>query len=325
MDGDIFQTKEGFVFYAFGYEHPPDRATAFLKYIPKQLKRLFQLQYLTKHWKLNSIELVRPQELYSYENFNSIMNGFRTHFPEYIYNCPFRNKELVCPKKAQTKKVYVPSQRLKLLLNEKNPDGLQRQAVGLLKILSADSDVCLDDFGLHGSLALGNHSADSDIDLVVYGSGNFRRIEASINRLFEEGKFDSIGRNRGVFEDRSFVYNAVRKPEEVNTTYGDCKCLPLNQISFQCKVSRDNEAMFRPAIYRIHDFQPLNAASQLEKAMVPEIVASMVGCHRNIARKEDTLTVSGVLEQVEHTKTGKVNYQTVVGSGTSGEEDIWRV
>jgi len=324
MDGDIFQTQHGFICYTFGYEHPPDRITAFLKYVPEQLKQLFKLQYLTRHWNLNSTELIRPKELFNHENFKIMMNGYRKHFPEYIYNCPFRNKELLCPKKESIREVYVPSQRLKLLLKEKKPDNLQKQTVELLNILSTESGVHLDDFGLHGSLALGNHSADSDIDLVVYGSCNFRKIEAAMNRLFKEGSLDSVGRNRGILRGRNFVYNAVRKPEEVNTAYGDCKYLPLKQISFQCRVSGDDEAMFRPAIYQIDDFQPLDVASLLEEELIPETVVSMVGCHRNIARKGDPLTVSGVLERVE-TKTGKVNYQAVVGSGTSGEEGIWRV
>jgi predicted nucleotidyltransferase len=325
MDGDVFQTRHEFIFYAFGYEHPPGRVTAFLKYIPKQLKQLFKLQYLARHWNLNSTELVRPKELYSCENFVNIMNGLRKHFPEYIYTCPLRSKTLVCPRIDLIREAYVPSQRLQLLLEEKNPDSLQKQTLDLLNMLSAESSVLFDDFGLHGSLALGNHSAGSDVDLVVYGSRNFRKIEAATNRLFKEGSLDAVGRNRGVFRGRNFVYNAVRRPEEVKTTYGDCTYLPLKHVSFQCQVSRDDETMFRPVIYQINNYQPLNAASHLEKTMIPETVVSMIGCHRNIARKGDILTVSGVLERAEHTRTGKIHYQVVVGSGTSGEEGIWQV
>jgi predicted nucleotidyltransferase len=83
--------------------------------------------------------------------------------------------------------------------------------------------------------------------------------------------------------------------------------------------------MFRPAIYRISDYQPLNSASRLEKAKTPEIVVSMIGCYRNVARKGESVKVSGVLERVEHLNTGRANYQVVVGSETSEEEHIWQV
>ena len=38
-DGDTFVTKEGFIFYVFGYEHPPNRVFAFLKYIPSERRK----------------------------------------------------------------------------------------------------------------------------------------------------------------------------------------------------------------------------------------------------------------------------------------------
>jgi len=322
MDGDAFQTQHGFIFYTFGYEHPPDRVTAFLKYIPEQRKQLFKLQYATRHWKLNSTALVRPKELYSYESFNGIMNGFRMHFPEYIYYCPFRNKELVCPKKAQIMKVYVPSQRLRMLLKEKLPDHLQKQTLELLSLLSAESGVSFDDFGLHGSLALNMQSEKSDIDLVVYGANNFRRLEASVNRLSQNSLSSFERRNRGEYEGRVFVYNAVKKPEEVTENYGDRKYLPLATVSFHCRVEDDSQAMFRPAVYRICEYQPLNLTSKLKNIMVPETVVSMIGCHRNVAKKGERLEVSGVLERVEDMALGKSSFQVVVGSGNNRYENI---
>ena len=322
MDGDAFQTREGFVFYTFGYEHPPDRVTAFLKYIPEQTKQLFNLQYLSRRWRLNSTELVRPQELYSYENFKSIINGFHAHFPKYIYNCPFRDKELLCPKKEQIKKIYMPNQRLKVLLKEKHPDNLQKQTLELLNLLSEESHVSLDDFGLHGSLALGMHSSGSDIDLVVYGSRNFRRLEASVNRLSQDDSPCAIRRNRGEYYEKVFVYNAVRKFEEVRESYGDYKYSSITSVSFHCRVEDDSQAMFRPAVYDIGNYRWLNSASKLRKDMIPKAVVSMVGCHRNVAKKSEYIEVSGVLERVKQVTTGRTRYQVVVGSGTNEHEYI---
>lgn len=325
MDGDPFQTKQDFIFYAMGYEHPAERVTAFLKYIPEQLQYHFPLQYAKRKWKLDSTTFVRPTELYSATTFQKQTESFRNNFPGYAYFSPFCHKELISPPRKLVKKVFVPSQRLQALLQQKQHDSLQRTTLNLLNHLSAESEITLNDFGLHGSLALGIQStADTDIDLIVYGSENFRKLEKTINKLSEEGVSGNVGRNRGVYKGKSFVYNAVRKPEEVNIRYGDYMYFPMRPIAFRCKVTDDNEAMFRPAVYQISEYQPLNESSQLERANIPQTVVSMIGCHRNAAGKSDTIKVAGILEQVKHVKTGKITYQAVVGSGTSEEEHFCR-
>jgi len=324
MDGDAFLTKHNFIFYTFGYEHPQERVSAFLKYIPTQLKPHFPLRFIKRRWKLGSIQFVRPEKLYSAKNFQKLTEIFRKDFPEYIHSCPFRQKELVSPPKSLIKTVYVPNQRLETLFKKKRRDRLQELALETVNLLSVESKVSLEDFGLHGSIALNMHSPESDIDLAVYGAENFRRLEAAVNRLVKEGELDAARKNRGEYMGKVFVYNAVRKPEEIMVKYGDYKYLPVSPIAFRCRIEDDSEAMFRPAIYRISDYRPLNSASRLEKAKTPEIVVSMIGCYRNVARKGESIKVSGVLERVEHLKTGRVNYQVVVGSGTSEEEYIWQ-
>jgi len=322
MDGDAFLTKHNFIFYTFGYEHPPERVSAFLKYIPTQLQPCFPLHFLKRRWKLGSAQLVRPEKLYSARNFRKLTEIFRRDFPEYVYFCPFRKKELVNPPKSLIKTVYVPSQRLQALFKRPKRDRLQELAVEIISLLSAKSRVSLEDFGLHGSIALDMHSAKSDIDLVVYGAENFRRLEGAVKRLFKEGELDSARKNRGEYKGKVFVYNAVRKQREVKVEYGAHKYLPISAVTFHCKVEDDNEAIFRPAIYQIGDYQPLNSVSRLEKTKIPKVVVSMIGCYRNVARKDQKIKVSGVLERVEQVKTGRVNYQVVVGSGTREEEYI---
>jgi len=325
MDGDAFLTKHNFVFYTFGYEHPPERVSAFLKYIPAHLQPCFPLRFIKRRWKQGSVELLRPEKLYSAKNFQKLTEIFRRDFPEYINFCPFHQKELISPLKSLIKTVYVPNQRLTALFKKKRRDRLQELAVGIVSLLSAESGVPRGDFGLHGSIALNMHTAESDIDLVVYGAKNFRRLEATINRLFKEGELDAARKNRGEYKGKVFVYNAVRKHGEVKVKYGDYKCAPIAPISFRCRVEDDSEAMFRPAVYQIGDYQPLDSASRLEKTENPKTVVSMIGCYRNVARKSERIEVSGILERVEHMKTGKVNYQVVVGSGTSEEEYIWQI
>jgi len=321
-DGDAFLTRENFIFYTFGYEHPPERALAFLKYIPTHLQPYFPLRFIRRRWKMGSVELVRPEKLYSARNFHKLTEIFRRDFPEYVYFCPFRQKELVSPPKSLIKTFYVPSQRLQALLRKRKRDRLQELAVKIISLLSAESRVPRKDFGLHGSIALNMHSAGSDIDLVVYGAENFRRLESAVSKLVAEGKFGAAGKNRAWCEGKVFVYNAVRKSDEIKAKYGDYGYTPIAPLKFRCVVEDDSQAMFRPATYAISHYQPLNKASELESERIPTVVASMVGCYRNIARKSQSIEVAGVLERVSCVKTGGVHYQVVVGSATQENEYI---
>jgi len=191
----------------------------------------------------------------------------------------------------------------------------------------------MEDFGVHGSIALGIETAQSDIDLVVYGAQNFRKLEAAVNKLADGDALDSVfnftldtaRKQHGRFRGKGFVYTAVRKTEEITAKYGDYKHSVIAPVKFRCRVTDDHEAMFRPATYKISNYKPLNPKSQLENGYEPSTVVSMIGMYRNTARKGDYIEVSGVLERVEHLETDKISFQVVVGSGTSEGEYIWPV
>jgi len=191
--------------------------------------------------------------------------------------------------------------------------------------------VPLENFGIHGSIALNMHTAKSDIDLVVYGSKNFRRLETAIDKLVQEGtlkyvftkKLDKARKHRGRYRDKLFVYNAVRKIDEISVQYGNHKYAPIQDVTLSCEVVDDNEAMFRPAIYQIKDYQPLDPTSKITEERVPTRVVSMIGYYRNVARLGEKIRVSGTLERVENVETGETTYQVVVGTGTREDEYIW--
>jgi len=330
-DGDTFTTQEGFIFNVFGYEHPKKRVFAFLKYIPAKFTGLFNIDLLDKTWKYGKVKLFRAEKLYTANNYQVFVETFRKNFPNYVYFCPFRGKEVISVPLPLVKRVYVPRDCLSFLMELKSKDSLQRMTLNFIELLSKESGIALEDFGVHGSVALNMHSRKSDIDIVLYGSRNFRRLERTINRLVEAGtlsyvftsRLDAARRYKGRYLNKIFMYNAVRRPEEANTTYGALKYSPITQVNFQCKVKDDNEAMFRPAIYRIEDYQPTDSVSALPKDKIPELVVSMIGCYRNVARQGDKIKVSGMLEKVEDVRTGEIFHQVVVGTGTREEEHIW--
>jgi len=115
----------------------------------------------------------------------------------------------------------------------------------------------------------------------------------------------------------------VRKAEEITSKYGDHKYFPVKPVTFSSQIVDDNEAMFRPAVYKIRDYQPLDSASRLMNNEIPEKVVSMIGCYRNVARRGEKIRVSGILERIENVETGDFDHQIVVGTGTREDEYIW--
>ena len=330
-DGDTFVTEEGFIFNVFGYEHPNDRVFAFLKYIPYKFRKLFHVRFLERNWKYGQMRLFRAEKLYTAQNYQAFLEAFRNNFPKYVYFCPFRGKEVISAPLSSVKKVYVPRDCLHFLIKLKHRDSLEKMTVDFIDLLSSESGIVMEDFGVHGSVALNMHTPKSDIDIVVYGSQNFRKLEKTIGKLVEaetlsylfNNRLDAARKYKGQYKNKVFMYNAIRKPEEVNSKYGALKYSPIAHVKFRCTVKDDSEAMFRPAIYKIKDYGPANPTSALPKDKIPELVVSMIGCYRNIARQGDKIKVSGMLERVENVETGNVFHQVVVGTGTIEEEHIW--
>lgn len=277
------------------------------------------------------MKLLRAEKLYTAENYQVFLEAFRKNFPNYVYFCPFREKDVISAPLSSIKKVFVPKERLRFLTELKRKDSLQKMTLDFINLLSGELGIAIEDFGVHGSVALGMHTPKSDIDIVVYGSRNFRRLEMTINKLVEAGtlsyvfnnRLDAARRFKGRFLNRIFMYNAIRKPEEVNSKYGEFKYSPLAPVKFQCTVKNDDEAMFRPAIYKIEDYKPIDSGSTLPKDEFPELVVSMIGCYRNVAKRGDKIRVSGMLERAENVETGEAFHQVVVGTSMSEEEHIW--
>jgi predicted nucleotidyltransferase len=286
---------------------------------------------LERTWTYGETRLFRAEKLYTAQNYKSFIETFRKNFPDYVYYCYLRNKELITAPLKSIERVYVPKNCLTALARLEHPDILQKMALDLISLISNESGVGMEDFGVHGSIALNMHAPGSDIDFVVYGSENFRIVEQAIARLVNAGTLSYIISNRldaarkfkGRYNKKIFMFNATRKPEEVKTKYGMHRFSSLDAMRFQCTVSDDTEAMFRPATYKISNYKPLDAASELPIDKIPDRVVSNIGCYRNVARESSEIKVAGTLERVESIKTGDVFYQVVVGTATSEEEYIW--
>ena len=333
MDGDTFVTEEGFILNTFGYEHPDDRVFAFLKYIPAKYREMFNVEMLERTWKFGCNQLFRAEKLYTAKNYQTFIEAFRKNFPNYLYYDTYRNKELITAPFDSIEQVFVPRDRLVWLQNLPKRDKLQQMALDIISLVSKESAVPMTDLGLHGSIGLEMHSQESDIDFVVYGTENFRLMEEAIARLVNTGKLTYIVGNRieaarkfqGRYQGKIFMYNATKNPDQISERYGAYRYIPLDPVRFQATVSDDRETMYRPAIYKITSYKPIDDQSELDLEQIPVQVVSNIGLYRNVARCGSEIKVAGRLERVESTSSDEVFYQVVVGTATSEEEYIWPI
>lgn len=333
-DGDIMVTTENLVFYTFGYVHPKDIVITYLKYVSKKFRPLFPLDFQKTEWEIEGQKLIRPKELYTPENFRRILEAFHDHFPSYLYSCPYIGKTLMAVPIKSVKKIYRPQESLQRLLQGRRLDSLESLAIKLIKLLSEASSVPLEDFGIHGSIAMNMHSQFSDIDVAVYGANNFLQVRSEVEGLVKRGwarhlfedKIDELRRNKGRFEGTKFVFNAVRKVDEINEKYGQYRYQALRRLSFMCRISEDWESHFKPAIYGITGYKPLGADSELNSGEEPVELVSMIGRYRGITRKNQVVKAVGMLERVTNTENSSVKHRIVVGSiGANEEEYLWPV
>jgi predicted nucleotidyltransferase len=333
MDGDTFVTIDGFIMNTFGYEHPEAHVFAFLKYIPAKFKDMFNVEMLERTWRYGQTELFRAEKLYTAKNYQVFIEAFRKNFPDYLVYDKNRDKEVISAPLDRIAEVFVPRDRLVWLQNLAQRDELQNKALDLISLISKESKVPLSDMGLHGSLALNMHAAHSDIDFVVYGTDNFRRVEATIERLAGSAKLNYIVGNRldaarkfqGRYQGKIYMYNATRQFNENLAKWGQYIYTPLSQVHFQASVCSDRETMYRPATYKISGYKPLDSESELSTDKIPIQVVSNIGCYRNVAKQGSEIKVSGKLEKVESTVDNSVFYQVVVGTATSEDEYIWPI
>jgi len=318
-DGDAVVTVHGFIFYIFGYQHPEGGYDAFLKYVPEVYADRIDLEWLPVRWRRRGMTLLRPRMLYSPENYKGLIDSFKRSFPEYVRYSSTLNRHLIYVPEELIAEVYTPSREL-LRLRRRGPgDELEARALRLIGLISEVSGVSEGFLGIHGSIALGMHHEGSDIDIAVYGAENFRRVQRCLLKLEEAGLLELLRRgevevrrmNRGLFEDVPFVVNAVRRFSEIDRRPKTYR--PLGVVEGRGRVANSPESVFRPAIYRVEEFNPLGGEVEGD---VTEL-ASMIGEHRGLLKAGEGFRVRGVLEEV---RCGDERWlRVVIGSALEGE------
>jgi hypothetical protein len=330
-DRDFIETKEGLLFCVVGYLHPPDRVTAYLKYIPS----------VDGKWSRGEIHYDRTLQFYNVAQVENTYNYLKKTYPDYIFNDPVRNITLSAVPKNKIKQYYKPKERLLEIL-EKPGDALEEKVCEIIEKIAKYVNI-EGSIGITGSVLTGSHNPNfSDLDFTVYGFKNIVDLKKSILSLKSEGEMRSLSvkelenwcqeRSRkfplsvaelrrvafkrwnfGYYKNTYISFHATRNDKEISEEYGDNIYTQIGEARGTGTISDISESMYNPAVYEIED-------SQLEdtKRNVSKII-SFESLYGSLFEVEDKIEFKGKLEKVEGKKKG---YRVVLGGAGSTDSFV---
>lgn len=339
-DRDYVKTLEGLYFTVLGNVHPKDKVIAYLKYAPSNKGMWGKAPHLYD----------RPIKDYTVHNVNKMMSFLSNHYPQYIdevFNIKF--SAVPCKNIAVH---YKPEEKLQELINLKVKDELQRKTVKLASILSKESGVSIENFGVTGSILINLHNLKfSDIDLTVYGKENSLAIKESLKNIFLKNKgeikkfsikdfkewYKGKGSlypltfkealtiferawNKGKFHETPFSIHPVKIENEVKEEFGEEKYFSLGLVTVKTKIIDANESFFMPGKYKV-DFK---LKHNNEEIKVEEIV-TFEGFYAGIAEAGEEVLIKGKLERVENKNRNKIYFRIVIGSFEAKGKDYIKI
>lgn len=319
------ETQEGLFFATKGFVHPDDRIIAILRYVPDSDGK-------------------RSRDGRSYRRYYHFAEQeqlLRSEYPQYIAFDPNTQTTLQSVPYERIRRVYDPRARLREISLQSEPDPLEADTLAFAQLLQAESCVNLSCLGVSGSLLIGLHTPDSDLDMTVHGEQNCRNVHRALKRLLPSGDhpeikpFDSKGFEKlyqervadtymayqdflasekekvyqGTFRGRTFFIRFLKEPSQMAECYGDFHYTPLGKAGIRAQVTDASEAIFTPCRY------PL-AEVHFEQGTVVEPLSEIVSFRGRFceqAQAADLVAAFGTLEQVQ-ARDGRLWYRLLIGN-----------
>ncbi len=325
-EGDLVETLDGNIFDVKGFAHPPGKVVAFIRFTPEPEgdRKKGNIGYRKVYPLQERYELLRKQ------------------FPQFLlFDTVFDEQLCEVPIKA-IKRHYTPTVGLKNLRCKSLLDEVEIDALEFAELLKKNANVSWSKLGISGSLLVGLHTPSSDIDPVIYGSENCRKVYATLKTLMhdkdspvkpytpEELKhlFDFRSKDtvmsfedflrtesrkalQGMFKRRDYFIRYVKDWSEIEDNYGRVQYKSMGYAKIKATVTDDSEMIFTPCRYKIADVKILEG---VHVEPIEEIV-SFRGRFCEQARNGETVIAQGKVERVQ---TGElVFYRLLLGNRTS--------
>jgi predicted nucleotidyltransferase len=327
-EGDLIETVEGLIFDVKGLIHPSNRVIAFVRYFPDEKGE-------------------RRRNGATYAKIYSLPERYalsRKRFPQYlVYDGVFDDTLCEVPI-WDVKRLHRPVEKLQELRSSRVLDSLERKALQLAELLKEEANVPCRSIGISGSILTGLHMANSDIDLIVYGSQNCRKVYSTLERMFKSehglirpytlddlrtlfdfrskdtaGDFESFVRTesrkvmQGKFLGTDYFVRFVKDWNEIDECYGDVQYKNVGVAEIRALVTDDSEAIFTPCIYKAEGTQILDGP---QVGNIEEIV-SFRGRFCEQARVGEAIIARGKLERVDDKRRSRGYFRLLLGNKPS--------
>lgn len=266
-EGYFLVTNSDLIFEVKGEVHPSDRLIAYVRYVPDEEGDRMDLNGR------------KYKKIYSLSKRNQYLSS---NYSEFLWFDKHRNRVVQAVPLSEIKSVLNPVDALKHLRDKKKGlSQLQQKTVNLSRILVDTSGIPWSSIGVTGSQLVNLATDESDIDLVVYGEDECKRLYHSLDQIYmghhglKKYEGDMLQQHtefrwtknspcwkwlltterrkllQGIYHDTEFFLRCVKDYSKSTLCYGDHEYKFVGEETVECIVTEDAQGIFTPCEYTV--------------------------------------------------------------------------
>lgn len=327
-EGDLVETIDGTIFDVKGLTHPPGKVIAFIRFTPNPRGN-------------RKREGVTYRKVYPLHERYELL---QERFPQYLVNDQVFGEQLCEIPIRAVKKHYQPADHLKELRYSMESDKIEKKALQFIKLLKDTVNIPWRKIGISGSILIKLHTKNSDIDPIIYGSENCRKVYRALKILLKDKEslvkpynleemkklfdfrskdtvtsFEDFVRTesrkvmQGKFMGSDYFIRFVKDWNEVTEKYGMVRYSNEGYAKIKAKITDDSDAIFTPCTYKIENAKILEGTFT---SMPIEEIVSFRGRFCEQARRGETVIAQGKVERMQLGRE-HVHLRLLLGNRTS--------